>query len=61
VKAAYVPLSQRIKSERSSKCWVCEFLFESSKCMCGALVWKGKVVRMCMCRLLVRRCKIVWL
>ena len=61
VKATYIPLPQRIRSECSSKCGVCEFLFGSSKCMCGALVWKGKVVRICMCRLLVRRCKIVWL
>ena len=60
-KAAYVPLSQRIRSERNLKCGVCKFLFGSSKCMCGPFVWKGKIVHMCMCRLLVRRCKIVWL
>ena len=57
-KAAYVPLSQRIRSERSSKCGVCEFLFGSSKCICGRLVWKEKVVHTCMCRLLIRRKKL---
>jgi hypothetical protein len=31
VKAAYVPPSQRIRFERSSKCGVCELLFGGAK------------------------------